>query len=226
MTDKVVIFGTEKMAQLAYFYLKNDSPCEIVAFTADGAYIDKKELWGLPLVPFEDIQKLYPPDEYKMFVAIGYRKLNSLRANKYMEAKNMGYELISYLSSKAIHWGDTEIGENCFILENQVIQPFVKIGNNVIIWSGNHFGHDVVVGDHCWLSSHIICSGNVTIDPYCFIGINATIRDNVTIGRECIIGAGAVILNNTKERQVYIAKPTDLYRLDSEQFERMMDISR
>ena len=152
--------------------------------------------------------------------------MNAIRAGKYNEAKNKGYELISYISSKATHWGDTEIGDNCFIFENQVIQPFVKIGNDVILWSGNHFGHNVVIGDHCFIASHVVVSGGVSIGAYSFIGVNATIRDDVTIGRECIIGAGALILNNTRDKEVYIAKPTELYRLDSTRFEKMMDISR
>jgi len=223
---KVVIFGAEKLAELVRFYLINDAPYEVVAFTINGEFIKEKQFVGLPVIPFEDIDKLYPPDEFKMFIAIGYKKLNTIRADKYNEAKSKGYALISYVSSKAIHWGDTGIGDNCFILENQVIQPSVKIGNDVVLWSGNHFGHDVTIGDHCWISSHVVVSGGVTIGPYTFIGVNATIRDDVTIGRECIIGAGATILNDTKDRAVYIAKPTELYPLDSASFEKMMDISR
>jgi sugar O-acyltransferase (sialic acid O-acetyltransferase NeuD family) len=226
MKKKVVIFGTEKMAQLAHFYLTEDSPYEVVAFAADEAFIDRRKIMNLPVVPFETIETTYPPDEFTMFVAIGYKGLNTVRAAKYREARKKGYKLISYVSSKATQWGDTAVGDNCFILENQVIQPFVKIGNNVIIWSGNHFGHDVVIGEHCWISSHIVVSGGVRIEPYCFIGVNATIRDDVTIGRECIIGAGALILRSTKEKEVYIERQTELYRLDSEHFERMMEISR
>ena len=159
-------------------------------------------------------------------MAIGYNNLNKIRAEKYFDAKNKGYELVSYLCSKAIHWGDVEMGDNCFILENQVIQPTVKFGNNVIIWSGNHFGHNVEIGDHCWLSSHIICSGGVKVGQFTFIGVNAAIRDNVKIGSECIIGLGAIINKDTKDKEVYIAKSSDLYRLDSNSFERMMNASK
>jgi len=225
MTEKVVIFGTEKMAQLAHFYLTNDSPYDVVAFTVDEELIDSKEFLNLPVVPFESVEKSYPPHEYHMFIAVAYKKLNSLRATKYTEAKKKGYKLVTYISSKVTHWGDTEIGDNCFIMENQVIQPFVTIGNNVIIWSGNHFGHDVVIGDHCFISSHVVLCGRVKIEPYCFLGVNATIRDDVIIERECIIGAGALILRDTKEKEVYVAKQTDLFRLDSAHFERMMEIS-
>jgi len=206
---KVVIFGTGDFAQVAYFYLTNDSPYEIVAFTANKDSIKEKELFGLPVIPFEEVENHYPPDRFGMFIAIGYSNVNKVRANKYYEAKTKGYELISYMNSKATHWGDTEIGDNCFIFENQTIQPFVKIGNNVVIWSGNHIGHHSVIGDHCFITSHVVISGNVKIGPYCFLGVNATIRDGITIARECVIGAGAVILKDTRENAVYAVKSTE-----------------
>lgn len=212
---KVVTFGTGDFARVAHFYLTHDSPYEVVAFTVNGDFIKEKELSGLPVVPFEEVQDHYPPAEFAMFVAIGYSKVNKVRADKYYEARNKGYELITYVNSKATHWGDTDIGDNCFIFENQTIQPFVRIGNNVVMWSGNHIGHHSVIGDHCFIASHVVISGNVTIEPYCFLGVNATIRDGITIARECVIGAGAVILEDTQEKTVYAVKSTEPLFLDS-----------
>jgi sugar O-acyltransferase (sialic acid O-acetyltransferase NeuD family) len=216
--QKVIIFGTGDFAQIAYFYLSKDSPYEVVAFTADRSHIREKKFLSLPLVSFEEVSKIYPPDKFKMFIAIGYRNVNKLRAEKYREAKDRGYELITYVNSKAVQWGNIEIGDNCFIFENQTIQPFVKIGNDVIIWSGNHIGHHSIIGDHCFISSHVVISGHVKIEPYCFLGVNATIRDGITIARECIIGMGAVIVKNTKPRCVYIGKAAQLYSDDSSKF--------
>jgi len=223
-SSKVVLFGSEKMAQLCRFFFTEDSPYEVVAFTVDGEYADKEELWGLPLVSFEEIEKKYPPGKYKMFIAVGYKKLNSLRAKKYEEAKEKGYDLVSYVSSKGNLWSKGKIGDNCFISENHVIYPWTEIGNNVIIRSSVYIAHDVTIKDHCWISPRSTINGSVTIEPYSFIGAGATIRDGVTVGRECIIGAGSVILNDTKEKGVYIQKPADLYPLDSSRFVRMMDI--
>lgn len=225
MSKKLIIFGTEKLAQLAYFYFTKDSPYEVVAYTIDEKFITEKKINGLPVVPFEKVELVYSPKKYMMFVAVGYKKLNKIRAEKYNQSKRKGYRLVSYVSSKSIKWGDTKIGDNCFILENQVIQTSVEIGNNVVIWSGNHFGHDVVIEDNCWISSHIVVSGGVKIGQYSFIGVNATIRDDVYIGKECIIGAGTLILRNTKDKEVYVASQTPLYRLDSTYFEKLMDIS-
>lgn len=226
MAQKLVIFGNQKTAQLAHFYFLHDSPWEVVAFTVDDKFIKEKVFVGLPVIPFETVHEQYPGDDFCMFVAVGYAGLNKVRSDKYLQAKEKGYRFTSYLSSKATWWGDTKIGENCFILENQVIQPVVTIGNNVFIWSGNHFGHDVVISDHCWISSHVVVSGGVSIGSRSFIGVNAAIRDGVRIGSQCIIGAGTTILRDVQDREVYVAKTTERYPLDSERFERMMDISR
>ncbi len=212
---KVIIFGTGDIGQLAHFYFNHDSPYEIAAFTADGKFIREKELSGIPVVPFEDIEKSYPPDKFSMFIALSYREVNRIRAEKYEDAKSKGYELVSYISTKSVYWGDTEIGDNCFIFENQTIQPFVRIGSNVTIWSGNHIGHHSVIGDHCFITSHVVISGHVTIGPYSFLGVNATIRDGITVARECVIGAGATIVKNTVEKGVYIGKAAELYSEDS-----------
>ena len=218
--SNVVVFGAGKIAEVAYYYLSNDSPHKIVAFTVDENSLDKSELFGLQVLPFEGIEKTYSTDEFKMFIAVGYHDLNKFRARKYDEAKQKGYELISYMSSRACNFGDVEIGDNCFILENQAVQPCSKIGNNVTIWSGNHVGHHATIKNHCFLTSQIVISGNTVIEPYCFIGVNATIGHEITIGRESIIGAGCLITKSTKEKSVYIAKDTEPYALDSSQFLR------
>lgn len=218
---KVVIFGTGDLAQVAHFYLTHDSSYEIVAFTANKKYIKENELFKLPVVSFEEVEKNYPPDKFAMFIAIGYKNVNKLRAKIYVEAKEKGYELISYVNSKVTKWGQTEIGDNCFILENQVIQPFVKIGSDVIIWSGNHIGHHSVIDDHCFITSHVVISGNVKIGPYCFIGVNATLRDGITIARECVIGAGSLILKDTKEKGIYTTKPAELRSMNSSKLKNL-----
>jgi len=210
--EKVVIFGTGSFAEVAYYYLEKDSPYAVVAFTADKDLITEVEKFGLPVVPFEEVEKLYPPDRFKMFVAIGYSKVNKVREEKYNQAKEKGYELISYICSKAIVWDNVETGDNCFIFEANVIQPFVKIGNDVIIWSGNHIGHHSTIGDHCFIASHAVISGHCKIEPYCFIGVNATIIDGRTIAKECIIGADALIVKDTQKGGVYGGNPAKLLR--------------
>jgi sugar O-acyltransferase (sialic acid O-acetyltransferase NeuD family) len=203
-TAKVVLFGDGQVASVAYAYLTHDSEYEVVAFTVDRDRWTDSTLFGLPLVPFDEIEALYPPEEYKMLVAIGFRRMSHLRAEKYAQVKAKGYELISYLSSKALTMPDLIIGENCCIMGNTVIEPFARIGNNVHIGSGCHIGHHVVIHDHCFLAAQVAVAGAVTIGPYSFLGMNATVRNGIEIAPENVIGAGAGILRNTREKEVYI----------------------
>lgn len=208
MTKKLLIFGTGSVAEVAHFYFTHDTPYEVVAFTAHGDRIERDNLFGLPVLPFEEIHETHPPDEHQMFVAIGYTGVNRLRAGIYFEAKAMGYDFATYVSSKCTHWGDISIGENSFIFEQNNIQPFVTIGNNVIMWSGNHVGHHSRIGDHCFVTSHVVISGHVRIEPYCFLGVNATLRDDISIGEACVIGAGAVIMRSTNAKELYVPERT------------------
>lgn len=200
---KVVIFGNTDFAKVAAVYLAKDSPHEVVAFTIHEAYLRQREFHGLPVVPFESLMDRYPPDDFAMFVAIGYSRVNKARAEVYDACKSRGYEMISYINSKATQWGEIQVGDNCFIFENNVIQPFVTIGNDVILWSGNHVGHESVIGNHCFVASHAVISGNCQIGDYAFIGVNATIRDGLVIGPRCIIGAGAIIVKDAEPEGVY-----------------------
>jgi sugar O-acyltransferase (sialic acid O-acetyltransferase NeuD family) len=205
--SKVVIFGTGSFAEVARFLLDRDSEHEVVAFTVHENHLGQRELMDLPVIPFEGLEREFPPDDFAMLVAVGYKDVNRLRAAIYDEAKVKGYELISYVSSRCTNWGEA-IGDNCFIFEDNTIQPFATIGNDVVIWSGNHIGHHSTIGDHCFISSHVVVSGHVRVGPYSFLGVNATIRDNVSIGEACVIGAGALVMKSTTDKSVYIAERT------------------
>ncbi len=216
--SKVILFGAGKIADVAYFQLTNDSPHEVIAFTVDGEYIAQKEKWGVPIIAFENILNAYPPDEFKMLVAVGYQDLNRFRARKYEEAKVKGYELISYISSRASNFSRVEIGDNCMVLENAVLQPCSKLGNNVFFWNGNHLGHHARIEDHCYVAGQVVISGAAVIEPYCFLGVNATIGHEVTIGRESFIGAGTLVTKDATPKSVYIVADTPKFRLDSDWF--------
>jgi sugar O-acyltransferase (sialic acid O-acetyltransferase NeuD family) len=212
---RIVIFGNSTQAELAFFYLTHESLHEVCCFTVDGAYAKESRFQGLPVVPFAEIEKDYSPSEYSMFIALGYSKMNMLRRQKYDEAKGKGYELISYVSPRSTTFCDITYGDNCFILENNVIQPFAKIGNNVTIWSGSHIGHHARIQDNCFITSHVVVSSSVEVGKNSFIGVNATVRDKVKIGERCLIGAGALILSDTEDESVYVGQPAAKSRVCS-----------
>jgi sugar O-acyltransferase (sialic acid O-acetyltransferase NeuD family) len=204
----VVIFGLGDYARIASVYLDDDSPHHVVAFTAHERYIEQAELLGRPVVPFERLRESHPPDSFAMLVAVGYSRVNEARRSVYERCKELGYELINYVSSRATVWRGLELGDNSFVFEENTIQPFVKIGSNVVLWSGNHIGHDSTIGDHCFIASHVVVSGNVSIGDSCFIGVNATFRDAITVAPRCVIGAGALIMKDTVEGGVYSVRGT------------------
>jgi sugar O-acyltransferase (sialic acid O-acetyltransferase NeuD family) len=216
---KLVIFGAGDIARLAHYYFTRDSEHEVVAFTVDRQYLSSDSFLDLPLVAFDDMAALYPPDTHKIFVALSYAGMNKTRAKKYYKAKELGYKLVSYVSSRCSFLTDLPVGDNCFILEDNTVQPFVRIGSNVTLWSGNHIGHDAAIDDHCFLASHIVVSGHVHIHPYCFIGVNATLRNSIEIAPETLIGAGAVIMKNTEPKGVYLPQRAELFKKKSDEIE-------
>lgn len=210
--SKVVLFGTGDFARVAHVYLREDSPHDVVAFTVDERFaVGETSFQGLPLVPFERLGEEYPPETNSMFVAIGFSRVNKARAEVYERCKGLGYELISYISSRAYQWGELELGDNCFVFEANVLQPFVRLGNDVILWSGNHIGHDTTIGDHTFVASHAVVSGNVSIGRSCFVGVNATFRDAITVGDECVIGAGALVMKDVETGTVIAARRTETF---------------
>ncbi len=214
MSKPLVIFGTAEMAELARFYFEHDSEYRVVAFTADDGFVEGDSFQGLPLVPFTEVVKRFPPAEYGMHVALSYARLNRLRQEKYEQARAAGYALASYVSSKSASWPGLTLGDNCFILENQTIQPAVRIGNNVMIWSGNHLGHGSVIGDHTYIASHVVISGHCKIGQRNFFGVNSTLRDFCTIGNDCFIAMGAAVARDMPDGSVALAPQAEVYAED------------
>jgi sugar O-acyltransferase (sialic acid O-acetyltransferase NeuD family) len=200
----IVIFGLGDIAQIANYYFEIDTDLEVAAFTVDLSYKNQDTFENKPVVAFENILDIYPPHEFDMFIALSYSKMNKIREDKYNFAKAKGYTLVSYVSSKCSYMSQFPCGDNCFIFEDNTIQPFVKIGNNVTLWSGNHIGHHSIIHDHNFISSHVVISGHCEVMSNCFIGVNATIHNNVVIDRENLIGAGAIITKKTDEKGVYL----------------------
>ncbi len=205
---RLVLVGDSAIAEIAYEYFTHDSPYEVVGFAVDEAYLTREALFGLPVVAFQRLEEHFPPAEHSVYVAVGYNQLNRLRARFAADAKAKGYALASYVSSRAFVWRNVEIGEHCFIFEDNTVQPFVKIGDNVVLWSGNHIGHHSVIRDHVFVASHVVISGFCDIGAHSFLGVNATIANNVTVAADNLLGAGCTILRDTEPNKIYGATAT------------------
>ncbi len=216
-TKKLVIVGNTSNARLARYYFDIDSDYEVAAFAVNKEYVKEDSFEGLPLTALEDIEKKYPVSEYELFIAVGYTDMNKIREKLYYYCKEKGYTLANYISSRCSFLTQFPTGDNCFILEDNTIQPYVRIGNNVVLWSGNHIGHDVKIEDHNFISSHVVISGFVTVKRNCFIGVNATLRDAITIAPETLIAAGAIIMKDTEEKGVYLPARSSMFDKKSDE---------
>lgn len=206
-SKRLLIIGDGEFAEIAYEYFTYDSDWEVAGFAVERAYLTKHELFGLPVVALEDAARQFDPAAHAAHVAVTYSQLNRVRARLCGAAKALGYELASYVSSRAFVWRNVVLGENCFIFEANVVQYSVRIGNHVVLWSGNHIGHQSTIGDNCFFSSHVVVSGYCAIGENSFLGVNSTLRDHITIGRDAVVGAGAVVVKDVAERQVVRGNP-------------------
>jgi sugar O-acyltransferase (sialic acid O-acetyltransferase NeuD family) len=204
---KLILIGDGETAEMAYEYFTHDSDYVVVGFSVEKKYAKSDSLCGLPVVDFEGVESFFSPESHEAFVAISSTQLNRVRMRLYRETKEKGYRLTSYISSRAFVWHNAQIGENCFIFENNVIQHGVRIEDNVVLWSGNHIGHQTIIRRNCFITSHAVVSGFCDVGENCFLGVNCCVANNVKIGRDCVIGMGAVIPKDTESQKVYVGNP-------------------
>ena len=215
---KLIIVGDSAFAEIAREYFDYDSDYEVVAFAVERAYLKRQELHGLPVEPYEELSAKYDPQNHDIYVAVVYSQLNRLRTRLANGAKEMGYTLASYISSQAFVWKNVELGEHCFIFEDNTVQPFVKIGSNVVLWSGNHIGHHSVVRDNCFISSHVVISGFCEIGENSFLGVNATLANNLKIGKDNWIGPNTAIMKNTEDGALYKTTQPESAKISAPRF--------
>lgn len=217
-TQKLVIIGDSAFAEVAYECFTHDSLYEVVAFAVERQYLTKASLLGVPVVALEDLPQLFQPGSVNFYAALVYTQLNRLRTRLYQAAKAMGYQPASYISSRASVWRNVEFGEHCFVFEDNTLQPFVKVGNNVVLWSGNHIGHHTRIQDHCFVSSHVVVSGFCDIGTSSFLGVNATIANNVSIGADNWLSPSVTILKDTQPAQLIRAPKPEAHKVSTLDF--------
>ncbi len=211
-TNKIIIFGTLDLAELSHYYISKDTDYEVIGFTVNKEYLTKDfftprgSSTSFPVFEFETLETIFPPSEYLLFAPMTGSKMNTIRKRIYEEGKRKGYNFISYVSPKATVC-DNKIGENCFILEDNTLQPFTEIGNNVMMWSGNHIGHHGKIDDHVFFTSHVVLSGHCHVKERSWFGVNSTIRDFVTIGEGSLIAMGSMITKSTDDNGFYMGSP-------------------
>jgi sugar O-acyltransferase (sialic acid O-acetyltransferase NeuD family) len=198
MSEEVVIFGTSGFSRLALWYLKNDSNFNVCGFAVDDTYFEEESHEGLPVVPWSQIHRRFKPSQFRLFAPMSPTNMNRDREQVWLRAKDEGYSFISYISSRATVLTE-EIGENCFILENNTLQPFSRIGSNTILWSGNHIGHDTTIEDSVFVASHVVISGRCRIGKYSYLGVNSAVRDGLRLSEGTFLGMSSALTKEVLE---------------------------
>lgn len=206
-SSKLVIFGTGELAHIAYEYFTYDSEYEVISFCLDDEYLRADTFLGLPIISYQQLATNLDPRRVEVFVAIGATKMNSAREAVFERIKSHGFKLATYVSSRAFVWHNVNIGQNVFVFENNTLQPFTKVEDNCILWSGNHIGHRTIIRAHSFISSHCVISGYCEIGNNSYLGVNCTINDKIKISPRTLLGSGAVITKNTLEDSIYVGNP-------------------
>lgn len=217
----LVIVGNSEIARIAYEYFTYDSDYDVIAFSVDPDYVGSGSFLGKPVIPLPELEKHHAPEDGEVFVAMGSGQLNRLRTRFFDQMHDRGYRMASYVSSRAFVWRNVAIGQNCFILENNTVQPFVKIGHNVTLWSGNHIGHGSVIRNNVFVSSQVVISGLCEIGESSFLGVNSCIAEETKIAPDNFIAMGAAVSRSTEPDQVLIGNPAAPHKVGAKRFCRV-----
>lgn len=218
MINDIVLFGTGDMAAVAAVYIRAEAPeMRIVGYTLDDEYCISDVHDGLPLVPWSMLETRFPPDRVRIFGPLSYQRMNTFRRDRFLEGKARGYGFARFVHPDGSNYAE-QIGENCLILERNVLQPFCRIGDNCIIWSGNHIGHHAVIGDHVFISSQVGIAGSSVIGDECHLGGQVGITHGLTLGARCAVLNGAFVSTDLPEGTVVVGesdrpKPFDSARM-------------
>jgi UDP-3-O-[3-hydroxymyristoyl] glucosamine N-acyltransferase len=199
---KLVICGTGPMAALACFYFTHDSPHRVVGFAADRAAPAEGRFEGLPVVPFDEVERHFAPALHGAFIADADGTPNAPRAARLEAVHAKGYAVASYLSSKAAHWPGLVLEDNCFVLEHVTIQPFARLGRDVVLMNGCQVGHHAVIGDHAQLGAEALIGAGVEVGACSVIGPRAMLLERIRLGRGSVIGPGCLRRTDTLDLQV------------------------
>jgi sugar O-acyltransferase (sialic acid O-acetyltransferase NeuD family) len=207
VAERIVIVGTGESAAVAFEYFSYDSGHEVVAFSAERSFQTTDTYCGLPVVPLDELAGIYPPAEYRTFVAVSMTQLNRVRRRLYDTVKAAGYDCVSYISTHAFAMASAVVGENAFIQEHAALQHRAHVGDNVFIGSATCIGHSSVIEDDCFIGGGVMVCGRSRIGRSCFVGAQSCITDGLSVAEDCIIGAGAVVLKDTAPREVWLGNP-------------------
>lgn len=203
---KLAIYGASSFAKQMRFYFDSDSDYQVTHFVVDADYYQYANFDGLPVIKFEELTDSLSPTTHAMFVAIGYQNMTA-RLPMFSRASESGFELVNFVSTKAIVAYDAVYGVNNVFMPGVIVEPFSLIANNNIFWSGSTLCHDARVGSHNFFAAGSIVGGNCSVADACFLGFNSVIREKLKLGDNTTVGACSYLNREVPGGNAYVGMP-------------------
>jgi len=123
MADVVIFVLARSRGREVYIDAHGED--RIVGFTAI-ANMRKPSAPRSPLVRGKNLNDFFPPQQVKLLGPLSYRRMNEFRRIRYLEGKRRNYQFTSFIHPDSAHLYD-RIGEECLILEANIVQPYARI---------------------------------------------------------------------------------------------------
>jgi sugar O-acyltransferase (sialic acid O-acetyltransferase NeuD family) len=136
------------------------------------------------------------------FVAVGQIKNYKIRQKLFNKLLSLNFKIpfiispLSYISPRAT------IGSGTIIMHGVIINADVQIGKNCIINTNSVIEHGVKIKDHTHISTGVIINGETNIGSKVFIGSGSVISNNIKIEDSCIVGSGLNVKSNLKKKSI------------------------
>ena len=200
---KVIVFGTGDFSDIVSYVLDKVNHCEICGYTINENYISENKYQNKPLMPFEKIEKICPPEDYDIVLGFIGKKMFGQRMEIFFQIKEKGYKIPNVIHKSACV--DTEkIGEGNIIMQNVSIEHHSIVGSGNIIWPNVVLPHHNVLGDFNNLAPSVSLSGYSKIQDHCFLGNNSCVNNHVCVQSYAYVGAGAYAAKDVPEQHVLV----------------------
>jgi sugar O-acyltransferase (sialic acid O-acetyltransferase NeuD family) len=200
-----IIFGAGPFAALLNQQLL-ETGHEVAGFVVDAEYRNGDTFADRPFLDWDLFLKSEEYSDCDLLVGVGYRDM-TVRARAAERILDHGRELGTFIHPRAYVSPAAEVSPGCILFAGAVVEPFVRIGRNNLIWSNSTICHDTVIGEHNYISPAVAISGNCTIGQRSFLGTGSRLIDGVTVGDDCHVAPGSVVCGNTDTHSFYAGVP-------------------
>lgn len=217
----IFILGATKYSFMIHQFIDQEHQYRVLGHTVNEPYIqgvqsecEKRNVNIYPLERLKDCCRKGVP--ILILNTLGYTDMNRTREKLSIQCKQLGYNLVNFISNRAIVLSAVS-GEGNIIFPGAYIGTDVTIGDNNVFYSGVVMTHDITIGNNNFIAANVTSGGEVEIGNNCFIGMGSTLRNRIKISDYSLIGASSYLSHSTRENEVIV--PAKSITLDKNSFE-------